>query len=128
MNKGINTQNRVDQLIHHFWKNGYLTLSRRYGKYLPEPKPIGNYEIDAVGRYKRKLVLGVILKEDEFNDPKIISKLNFLATMHRKNKRTRTTLFVGVPAEFINKARLLVKSLTPDAQKNIKVVQLRNES
>lgn len=126
MNTQNKSQNRVDQLIHHFWKNGYLTLSRRYGKYLPEPKPIGNYEIDAVGKYKKKVVLGVILKEDEFNDPQIISKLNYLATSHQKNRKIRLTLFVGVAPEYSNRARLLVKSLSPDAQKNIKVVQLKD--
>ena len=123
-----NSQHSVDQLIHHFWKNGYLTLSRRYGKYLPEPKPVGKYEVDAVGRYKKKVVLGVILKDEDFNDPKIISKLDFLATVHSNKRNVRTKLFVGVPSELINRARILVKSLSPPAQKNIKVVQLRNDT
>lgn len=121
------TQHRVDQLIHHFWKNGYLTLSRRYSKYLPEPKPIGQYQIDAVGRYKKKMVLGVILREEELNDPKIISKLDFLATQHFKNSSTRVSLFVGVPAEYMNKARIIIKSLSETAQKKIKLVTLRDE-
>lgn len=120
-------QHRVDQLIHHFWKNGFLTLSRRYGKYLPEPKPIGQYQIDAIGKYKKKMVLGVILREEELNDPKIISKLDFLATQHLKSSSTRVTLFVGVPSEYINKARIIIKSLPASSQKNIKLVTLRDE-
>jgi hypothetical protein len=36
---------RVDELITHFWRNGYLTLSRKFGKYLPDPKPIGGYSV-----------------------------------------------------------------------------------
>lgn len=121
------TQNRVDQIIHQFWKNGYLTLSRRYGKFLPEPKPIGEYQIDAVGKYKKKMALGVILREEELNDPRIISKLDFLATQHFKSSSTRVSLFVGVPAEYINKARMIIKSLPESSQKNIKLVTLRDE-
>lgn len=121
------SQHRVDQLIHHFWKNGFLTLSRKYGKYLPEPKPIGEYQIDAVGRYKKKMVLGVILREEELNDPKIISKLDFLATQHLKSSSTRITLFVGVPSEYLNKARMVIKSLPESSRKNIKLVTLRDE-
>ena len=122
-----NSQHRVDQLINHFWKHGFLTLSRRYGKYLPEPKPIGQYEVDAVGKYKKKMVLGVILREEELNDPKIISKLDFLATQHLKSSSTRITLFVGVPVEYLNKARIIIKSLPQSSQKNIKLVTLRDE-
>ena len=46
-------QRKVDDLVSHFWKNGYLTLSRRFGKYLPEPSKIGDYEVDAIGKLKK---------------------------------------------------------------------------
>ena len=128
MNTRVETQNRVDQLIHHFWKNGYLTLSRRYGKYLPEPKPIGDYQVDAVGRYKKKVVLGVILKEDELNDPKLISKLTYLTEMRGKNKQTKLTLFAGVPSHLTNKARIIIKSLNSEVQNRIKIIKLNTES
>lgn len=127
MNAQVKSQHKVDQLIHHFWKNGFLTLSRKYGKYLPEPKPIGEYQIDAVGRYKKKMVFGVILREEELNDPKIISKLDFLASQYSRSSTKRVTLFVGVAQEYLNKARMIVKSLPETSQKNIKLVQLRDE-
>lgn len=127
MNAQVKTQNRVDQLIHHFWKNGFLTLSRRYGKFLPEPKPIGQYQVDAVGKYKKKMVLGVILREEELNDPKIISKLDYLATQHVRSSTRRVTLFLGVPEIYLNKARMIVKSLPESSQKNIKLIPLNDE-
>lgn len=127
MKAQIKTQHRVDQLIHHFWKNGFLTLSRRYGKYLPEPRPIGNYQVDAVGKYKKKMVLGIILREEELNDPKIISKLDFLASQHSKSSTKKISLFVGVPAEYLNKAKMIVKSLPESSQKNIKLIALSDE-
>ncbi|MCZ7601675.1 MAG: hypothetical protein M5R37_02350 [Melioribacteraceae bacterium] len=127
MNAQVKTQNRVDQLIHHFWKNGFLTLSRRYGKFLPEPKPIGQYQVDAVGKYKKKMVLGVILREEELNDPKIISKLDYLASQHVRSSTRRVTLFLGVSEIHLNKARMIVKSLPESSQKNIKLIPLNDE-
>ena len=43
----------IDRLVEQFWKRGYLTLSRRYGTYLPEPAKVGTFEVDIVARYKR---------------------------------------------------------------------------
>lgn len=125
--KQIHSEQRVDELIQHFWKNGYLTLSRRFGTYLPEPKRIGKYEIDAVGKYKKKVVIGIILKDEEINDPKIISKIEFLATRQTKYSKRRVTLYLGTPQQYLNKVRILVKSLSEEAQKSIKIIPLRDE-
>lgn len=50
-------QRSVDDLISHFWKNGYLTLSRKFGTYLPTPSNVGKYEVDAIGNLKRNMLL-----------------------------------------------------------------------
>ena len=42
---------RVDYLIDHLWQHGYLTLSRKFGKYLPAPPRMGEYEVDAVAKF-----------------------------------------------------------------------------
>ncbi len=117
-------QRKVDDLVNHFWRNGYLTLSRKYGKYLPEPNNIGNYEIDAIGKLKKKYAIGVTLSEEELNEPKIYSKLEFLATRHTKFSNSKVTLFVGVPKELFNKVKICLTNLTIEAQKNIKVVAI----
>ncbi|MFZ1289358.1 MAG: hypothetical protein WAR79_04680 [Melioribacteraceae bacterium] len=121
-------QRKVDDLVNHFWRNGYLTLSRKYGKYLPEPNNIGNYEVDAIGKLKKKFAIGVTLSEEELNDPKIYSKLEFLATRHTKFSNSRVTLFVGVPKELFNKVKICLTNLTTEAQKNIKVVAISDEN
>ena len=117
-------QARVDDLITHFWKNGYLTVSRKYGKFLPEPKPIGSYEIDAVGKLKKKFALGIVLTEEELNNPKIYSKLNYLATRQTKFSNKQVTLFVGVPQNLVNKARVVVAGLEDSVKKNIKLIAI----
>lgn len=120
-------QSTVDELINHFWKNGYLTLSRKFGKYLPEPSNVGKYEVDAIGKLKKKYAIGLILTEEELDDPKVYSKLEFLATRHTKFSNKRVTLFVGVPKALFNKVKLCISNLSAVAKKNIKVVPIRSE-
>ncbi len=115
---------RVDKLIDHLWKNGFLTLSRKYGKYLPEPEPVGGYDIDAVAKYKKKIAIGITLTYEELNDPKLITKLYFLLKQHPKYSKNRVTLFIGVPSELVEKTQLIVSSLESNLRDQIKVVPL----
>jgi hypothetical protein len=120
--KKLTRQERVDALIEQFWRKGYLTVSRRYGKYLPEPTPVGEYNVDAVAKYRRKIAVGLVLEAEELNDPKIISKLNFLASRNSSYSNRNTTLYVGVPEDLILRAEMIVAGLDSNAQKNIKII------
>ncbi|MCP5062793.1 MAG: hypothetical protein GY936_10045 [Ignavibacteriae bacterium] len=117
-------QRNIDDLIGHFWRNGYLTLSRRFGKYLPEPNNVGDFRVDAIGKQRKKYVIGLVLTEKDLNDPKVFNKLEFLATRHTKLSNKRVTLFVGVPKHLIKEARSAVSFLTVEAKKSIKVVSI----
>lgn len=113
---------RVDSLIDHLWSRGYLTLSRKYGKYLPTPAPVGNYEIDAVGKYKKKIAVGLILSEEDLNNPNLVNKLTFIAK--NKNLGERVTLFIGVPNNLILKAEMIIATLEDETKDLIKIVSL----
>ncbi len=115
---------RVDNLIDHLWKYGYLTLSRKYGRYLPEPKPIGGYDVDAVAKYKKKIAIGLTLSAEELNDPNLVTKLNFLAAQHPKFSRNKVTLFLGVPTDSADKAKIIVSFLDQDLRNRIKIVTI----
>lgn len=117
-------QQRVDKLIDHFWKNGYLTISRKYGTFLPEPTPMGTYEIDAIGKYKKKLAVGITLQNEDLDDPQTISKLKYLAARNSRGAQTRLTIFVGVQKESFNKAKSLISSLDETTKKAVKLVAL----
>jgi hypothetical protein len=117
-------RDRVDSLIDHLWQHGYLTLSRKFGKYLPAPPLMGEYEIDAVARYKKKIALGITASEEDINDPSFLTKLDFLANYHARFPEHRVTLFLGVPYNSIVKASLLISSLDEQTQKHIKIVTL----
>lgn len=125
MVKNYEMREKVDELISHFWKNGYLTISRKYGKYLPEPKPIGGYSVDAIGKFKKKYVLGIILTEEDIKDPKTIAKLNFFATRKAKQKDVKIFIYLGVPAKLIYEATMLLDKLEPQAKQNIKIIPLQ---
>lgn len=114
----------IDELIKHFWQNGYMTLSRRYGTYLPSPDPVGSYMVDAVGRYNKKYALGLVLSPDELLRDNLISKLEFLATRHTRQTNKNVTLFIGVHQEDLYRAKNLLNTIDEEARKNIRLVVL----
>lgn len=118
---------RVDSLIEHFWKNGFLTLSRKHSKYLPAPDKIGEFEVDAIGKYNKKFILGLTLTEDDINNPRILRKIQFLANQRNKYSTKLVTLFLGVPEILIPQAKKLVSELDEITQKQIKIVSTSSE-
>lgn len=118
----------VDQLIKHFWQNGYLTISRRHGTYLPPPSPVGNYSVDAIGRYNKKYAIGIILSTEDIEDSRTPAKLSFLATRQTRYSNKKVSLFVGVDAADLQKTKELVSKLNEDARRNIKLVILDPQS
>jgi hypothetical protein len=64
----------IDLLVEQFWKHGYMTISRRFGTYLPEPEKVGDFDVDIVGI---QITRGA-LSEEDFNNPKLLEKLTTL--------------------------------------------------
>lgn len=122
MKEQITQQQKVDQLIKTFWKNGYLTLSRKYGTYLPEPSPIGNYEVDVVGKKVKKYAIGITLNENDLSDPNIMKKIEFLASRQTRNTNHRVILFIGVEQSLVKQTRDILKLIPEEIRKFIKVV------
>ncbi|MCF6268453.1 MAG: hypothetical protein L3J41_01945 [Melioribacteraceae bacterium] len=118
----ITEKDRVDSLIQHFWKNGYLTLSRKHGKYLPNPSKVGEFEVDAVGKLNKKIVLGLTLSETDIKNPNILRKIKFLANQRNKYSTRPVTLFLGVPNSLIPQAKKILSELEEEIQKHIKIV------
>lgn len=118
----------IDQLIDHFWQNGYLTLSRKYGTYLPDPNPIGSYSVDAVGRQNKRYAIGIVLTAEDLANEKIKSKLTYLASRQTKYSNKKVLLFVGVDKDNFYKAKDLIQKLNEDVKKNIKLVTLNEKN
>lgn len=115
----------VDALIEQFWKRGYLTVSRKYGTYLPEPDKVGIYDVDVVARYKDSYAIGIILSDEDFFDiNKTKNKLAYLSTRQTKYNGKKVALFVGVSLKNFRKAKDIVESLPEEIKKNIRLVQI----
>ena len=114
----------VDLLVEEFWKHGYLTVSRKYGTYLPEPSKVGEFDVDIIARYKKNYAIGITLSEEDLNDPNLINKIKFLATRQTKFTNRRVMLFIGVESEFYKNAKTLIELFEHDIKKNIKLFQI----
>jgi hypothetical protein len=117
----------VDLLIEQFWKKGYLTISRKYGTYLPEPSKVGGFDVDIVAKYKKNYAIGITLTNADLNDHKLVEKLNFLGTRQTKYTNKRVLLFIGVPINFYNNARILIDKLENEAKKNVRLFSINDK-
>jgi hypothetical protein len=118
----------IDLLIEEFWKHGYLTVSRKFGTYLPEPSKVGVFEVDIVARQRKNYAIGITLNYSDLNDPSLIDKLNYLATRQTKYTNKRVALFVGVPTGFYKNAKALIEMLNPEIRNNIKLLEIIDRS
>lgn len=117
----------IDLLIDEFWKLGYLTTSRKYGSYLPEPPKVGGYEVDAIARQNKNYAIGITLNERDFADPKLLQKISFLASRQTKKSNRKVILVAGLPQSKFKFAKELLEYLPAEAKSNIKLFPIPNE-
>ncbi len=121
----------VDELIRYFWKYGYLTIKRKYSAYLPPPRPIEGVDVAAIGKYKKKYVIGITLKEEDLNNKEIFEKIKLLANRKPRYKDVKVRIFLGVPRHLLNKAKVIIAGFNESARKIISIVSIspsaRNE-
>lgn len=111
----------IDLLVEQFWKRGYLTLSRKFGTYLPEPSAIGGFEVDIIARQKDNYAIGLNLNHNDLRDKNLVNRLRYLATRQTRNSNKKVSLFIGVSREDFNYARKLINTIEEDIRKNIKL-------
>ncbi len=114
----------VDRLIDQFWKQGYLTISRRFGTYLPEPEKIGDFEVDIIAKQRNNYAIGLILSDEDFRNPNLLEKLTYLATRQTKFTNKRVSLFVGINIDLFSRLKAMIKLLSPEARNSIRLIQL----
>ncbi|HMU42646.1 MAG TPA: hypothetical protein PKA80_05055 [Ignavibacteriaceae bacterium] len=124
----LTQKKNIDLLIDHFWKHGYLTISRKFGTYLPEPTKIGEHEVDIIAKYKSDYAIGLILNAEDIESPSIANKLTFLASRQTRWTNKKVVLFVGVPFQLYGKAKIIIQSLSEEVKKNIRLIQIIDPS
>jgi hypothetical protein len=126
----MNTMKRknIDYLVEQFWKNGYLTVSRKFGTYLPEPEKIGRFEVDIIAKQGKEYALGVTISEEDFKDPGLLDRITFLATRRTKFTQKPVLLYIGVPEEHLLLAKGLIDSLSNEIKTNIRLFNIVDKS
>lgn len=124
----VDKRKSIDLLVEEFWKQGYLTLSRKYGTYLPEPSKVGLFDVDIIARYKKNIAIGITLNEDDFRNPDLIKKLDYLASRRTKYSNKKVLLFVGVPERKMKTIKILIEAIVPETRKNIKLLPIVERS
>lgn len=115
----------VDALIEQFWKRGYMTVSRKYGTYLPEPDKVGIYDVDVIARYNDSFAIGIVLTDEDFFDlKKTQNKIVYLSTRQTKFNGKKVALFVGVSLKNYKTAKSLLETLPDEVRKNIRLIQI----
>ena len=114
----------VDLFVEQFWKQGFMTVSRRFGTYLPEPDKVGNFEVDIIARQKKNYAIGIILSENDFNDPELTKRITFLASRQTRYTNKPVLLFIGVNSKYFKNAKAFLDILAPEVKKNIRLVQI----
>jgi len=118
----------IDHLIEQFWKNGYLTVSRKFGTYLPEPEKIGGFDVDIIAKQGKDYALGITISEEDFKDPKLLDRIAFLSTRRTKFTQKQVLLYIGVPEENVLLAKGLIDSLPNEMKSNIRLFNLVDKS
>ena len=120
---------RVDLLVNQFWKKGYLTVSRKYGTYLPEPGMVGKFNVDIIARHKDDYAIGINLSQKDFLDKNTLSdKLIYLASRHTRYTNKKVKLFVGVPATNFKDVKKLIQNFDEEVRKNISLFQITDDT
>uniref|UniRef100_A0A832G0N9 Uncharacterized protein n=1 Tax=Ignavibacterium album TaxID=591197 RepID=A0A832G0N9_9BACT len=115
----------VDALIEQFWKRGYMTVSRKYGTYLPEPDKVGIYDVDVIARYNDSFAIGIVLTDEDFFDlKKTQNKIVYLSTRQTKFNGKKVALFVGVSFKNYKMAKSILETLPDEVRKNIRLIQI----
>ncbi len=117
----------IDLLVEQFWKKGYLTVSRKFGTYLPEPSKIGRFDVDIIAKYKNNYAIGITLQGEDLTDSGLLDRLNFLATRQTRYTNKRVLLFIGISAGLFGNAKMLIDKLDPDARKNVRLFPINEK-
>ncbi len=112
---------KVDSIIKQFWMNGFLTISRKFGKYLPEPELVGEYSVEAIGKSGNKYAIGLLIQESDLEDKNLLEKIRFLATRQSKYTHKRVTLFIGTDKNIYVRVKAMIATLPADIRKSIKI-------
>lgn len=117
----------IDLLLNEFYKKGYITVSRRLGKYLPDPAPVGGYAVDILAKKGKDFAIGLILFPEDLKSVAIKEKIMTLASRRTKYSNRTVPLFIGVSPDDFSLAGELLASIDASLRSNIELFSLEEQ-
>jgi len=124
MNQMLEKREILNLLVPKLWWDGYHIMSRRFAKHLPEPDPVGIYDVDVVARRGDTFLIGLSITSSELNDSKLIEKLKFLASRKSRYTNQPIRLWLGIEQPHQAKLMSLLKTIHEDERKNVKCISV----
>ena len=124
----ISERRTIDLLINEFWRQGYFTVSRRLGTYLPEPENVGKFQVDVIGRQKEKYAIGITLSKEDIFKSDLLEKINYLASRKSRSSGKSITLFIGVEDIYFKRVKELLINIDEKIRRNIKLVRIEENN
>lgn len=124
----ISERRTIDLLINEFWRQGYFTVSRRLGTYLPEPENVGKFQVDVIGRQKEKYAIGITLSKEDIFKSDLLEKINYLASRKSRSSGKSITLFIGVEDIYFKRVKELLLNIDEKIRRNIKLVRIEENN
>lgn len=124
----ISERRTIDLLINEFWRQGYFTVSRRLGTYLPEPENVGKFQVDVIGRQKEKYAIGITLSKEDIFKSDLLEKINYLASRKSRSSGKSITLFIGVEDIYFKRVKELLMNIDEKIRRNIKLVRIEENN
>ena len=101
-----------------------MTVSRKHGSFLPAPDPVGSYDIEALGKYKKNYVIGITLSEEDLANPKVLAKIKYLSSRNTVYSSKNVKLFIAVPSKLLTRANDLIAKLPLENKDRIKLIPI----
>ncbi|MCE1187708.1 MAG: hypothetical protein LWX56_01095 [Ignavibacteria bacterium] len=120
MTTTLEKRDLVDMLIHKIRLEGYQILNRRFGKYLPDPQPIGNYTFDILAKRNGVFVLGLCLDAVDFTQNDLAAKIEYLATRTSRYSNLPVVLFIGIDQSLYVRLAHILQQLPSDVRQHIR--------
>jgi hypothetical protein len=114
----------LNLLVPKLWWDGYRVISRRFAKHLPEPEPVGMYDIDVVAKRGETFLIGLSITAADLADAKLVDKIRFLASRKSRYTNQPIRLWLGVDQPHYARLMAIMKTVSEEERKNIKCISV----
>lgn len=117
----------LDTLVQKIRLEGYQIVSRKHGKFLPAPPPVGSHEIDVLAKRNNKFVIGLAVTSEEVKKDGLKDKLAYLATRTSRYSNLPVILFIGVEQSQYVKLAQILQQIPAEVKRQIRTFPVSAE-